>query len=333
MSLVNINTSPLFTQYLIASNVFNEIPLMVVDVGARGGFEEHWSMYKDKVRLIGFEADVKECERLNKLEAGTGKRFYPVALHQNEGRKTFYATAFPPSAGFYQPDMKQVGRFPDKEHLTVVNTLDLNTISFDKFANDELINYVDFIKLDTEGSELDILKGALSTLKKTVLGLSIEIWFQSWHIGQPVFSDMDLFLRSLGFRLFGLDVCHRSRETLPEATSSPTKWGQVTAGESLYLRDAADEIVNENFLGSGWDDVKILKLASIMELFCLPDRDINQLADLLVSSKEGRIVSYNSYLKNVRKIKQRGYTNIIQRAKLLIPRGIRKVVGKWVMGS
>ena len=352
MSLKNINTSPRFIQHLVAERAFKQRPLVIVDVGARGGFEKHWALYGDQVKLIGFEANTNECELLNQQASGFDRRFYPVALHQNTGRRTFYSTAYPAGSGFYQPDMRQVRRFPDKVNLTVIETIDLDTTSFDSFASENGIDYVDFMKLDTESVELDILKGAIGSLRKSIMGLSIEIWFQPWHTGQPVFSDVDSFLRPLGFRLFDLAVYRMSREVLPEATPSlipgPTKSGQVISGEALYLRDGADEIANESILEDGWDDTKLLKLASIMELFCLPDcaielvqvaqrlgflqdRDVNHLVDLLVPNTGGKYVSYNSYQKNVRKVKQSGYANNTKRARSLFIRFMPKTVRRKIV--
>ncbi|MBI3930998.1 MAG: FkbM family methyltransferase [Chloroflexi bacterium] len=352
MGLKNINSSPRFTQYLVASGAFEQKPLVIVDVGARGGFEEHWSSYGDQVKLIGFEADANECQRLNQQESGLAKRFYPAALHRDKGKRTFYCAAYPAASGFYQPDIKLLQRFPDKVNLVIEKALELDTVDFDTFASNNGIDYVDFMKLDTESAELDILKGAIGSLRKSVVGMSIEIWFQPWHIGQPVFSDLDSFLRPLGFKLFDLAVYRMSREALPEATPSlipgPTKRGQVISGEALYLRDGTNEITTESILGDGWNDIKLLKLASIMELFCLPDcaielvqvaqkagfiqdKDVNQLADLLVPSKKGKYVSYHSYQENVRNMKQRGYASNTQQAKSLfarfMPWAIRRKIG------
>jgi FkbM family methyltransferase len=341
MSLKNINTSPKFTRYLITERAFEKKPLVTVDVGARGGFEKHWATYGDQIRLIGFEADTEECERLNQQGLGPGKRFYPYALHQDKGRRNFYSTAYPASSSFYQPDMKELQRFPDRTNLTVVDTIPLETIDFDSFANENNIDHVDFIKLDAESAELDILKGAAGFLSKSVIGLSIEIWFQPWHLRQPVFSDVDSYLGGLGFRLYDLEVYRVSREALPEVTTSPipgpSKRGQVISGEVLYLRDGTCEIENTNLPVDDWDEVRILKLASIMELFNLPDcaieliqatqrkglicdRDTNKLVDLLTPGERGKQVSYNAYLELVREAKQRGYTGNTQRAKSLLVR-------------
>lgn len=343
MSLKNINSSPRFTQHLVASRAFEQKPLVIVDAGARGGFEQHWSLYGDQVKLIGFEADVSECERLNQQASGSRNCYFPVALHQNKGKKSFYVTAYPSGSGFYPPDMNHVQRFPDKVNLAVVKTLEIDTVDFDSFASENGIDYVDFVKLDTEASELDILKGATSFLRKSVIGLSIEIWFQQWHEGQPVFSDVGSFLRPLGFRLFDLAIDRISREALPVPTSSPipapVERGQVVSGEALYLRDGVNEIESSSLLEDGWDDMKILKLVSIMELFCLPDCaieliqvaqrkgflrgiDTAHLADLLVSSVAGDKVSYDEYLENLRIIKRRGYVNNIEHG--------RQVAGKFL---
>ncbi len=129
--LKNINSFPRFTKHLVASRAFEQKPLTIVDVGARGGFERHWSLYGDQVKLIGFEADSEECKQLNQQVSNSGNCFSPIALHQNKGKKTFYVTAYPSSSGFYPADMKYLQRFPDEVNLTVVKTLKMDTVDFD----------------------------------------------------------------------------------------------------------------------------------------------------------------------------------------------------------
>jgi Methyltransferase FkbM domain len=55
------------------------------------------------------------------------------------------------------------------------------------------INNVDAIKLDTQGSELDILRGATHVLP-TVSLIDIEVEFNELYDGQPLFCDVDRFL-------------------------------------------------------------------------------------------------------------------------------------------
>lgn len=89
MSLKNINSSPRFTQHLVASRAFKRKPLTVVDVGARGGFDSSWLFYGDQVKLIGFEADREECKRQNQAASDSRRRVFPYALYQKRGKKPF----------------------------------------------------------------------------------------------------------------------------------------------------------------------------------------------------------------------------------------------------
>lgn len=276
MSLQNINRSPEYIKHIVASRIFESSPLVVVDVGARGGFEDFWSVYHSQIKSVGFEVDIKECDKLNKRSSKTGNRFFPFALHQDRGRRTFYITAHPGSSSFYLPDTNYCQRFVNaRANLSVVKTVSMDTIGFDSFANENGINNVDFMKIDTEGCELDILKGAIGTLKKSVVGLSIEVEFCPIHNGQPLFSDVDLFLRPLGFKLFDMALYRLVKKVSSQRDFAPftgsDEQGQVVCGQALYLRDGVSEIESQILLEDGWDDMKILKLASIMELFRLPD--------------------------------------------------------------
>lgn len=324
VALKNLNSSPALIQHLVDSRVFASIPLTVIDIGARGGFEKHWSVFGDQVKLIGFEADAEECKKLNQQVSGSQNRFFPYALHRDKGKRPFYVTAYPPSSGFYHADMSFMKRFQDEVNLAVTKTIEMDTVDLDSLIAANGMGPIDFIKLDTEGNELDILEGAINCLKKSVIGLSIEAEFLQMHYHQPVFSDIDSFLRNLGFRLYDLTVYRLGRKSLPPITASPipgaVERGQIIPGQALYLRDGVEEIESGVKVEDGWNDINVLKLASIMELFCLPDcaielvqvarskgilqnRDTGYFIDLLVPPVGKEKVSYEEYLERVKRAK------------------------------
>ena len=81
--------------------------------------------------------------------------------------------------------------FSIKQETMVTQSLDDLAVSLD-------LPQCDFLSLDTQGSELDILQSAVGTLRNCV-GLQLEVAFAEVYKGQPLFSDVDKFLRSQGF--------------------------------------------------------------------------------------------------------------------------------------
>lgn len=269
-SLQNINLHPKLTSYLVSQKIFLEKPLIVVDVGARGGKESHWRVYEDQIKIIGFDPDKKECARLNKLSDEINVRYFPYALWETSGTRKFYMMRNLASSSFFKPKIEFWKRFPDEVNLTTRKIASVKTINLDSFTNEQGVDYVDFIKLDVEGAELAALKGATNLLKKSVLGVTCEIQFIQTLKHQPVFAEVDSFLRSFGFVLFDLGLIRLGRKALSTEPGSKDN-GQVLAGHALYLRDGAGEILNSGKLKGWWDKIKVLKLASIFELFGLND--------------------------------------------------------------
>lgn len=77
----------------------------------------------------------------------------------------------------------------------------------------------DFLKVDAEGADLDVLRGA-GRVFDGLLGLQVEVSFQSKHLGAPYFADIDVFLRSRGFDLYHLNREHWLRSNFPIAANT-----------------------------------------------------------------------------------------------------------------
>lgn len=74
----------------------------------------------------------------------------------------------------------------------------LSTESLDKIIRERNLPQCDFLSIDTQGSELDILKSSEETLKSCV-GVQLEVSFVARYINQPGFGEIDKFLTSRGF--------------------------------------------------------------------------------------------------------------------------------------
>jgi FkbM family methyltransferase len=81
---------------------------------------------------------------------------------------------------------------------------------------------IDLLKLDLQGYELEALKGGLSMLERTRI-ITTEVEFVPLYDNQPLFADVDVFIRAQGFRMLNLY----------ELWSHPD--GQLTSGDATYL--------------------------------------------------------------------------------------------------
>src|SRR5262249_22225097 len=61
-----------------------------------------------------------------------------------------------------------------------------------------------YLKIDTQGYELNVLKGALKTLRQVPL-IQVETAFSAGYEGQPLIEDVIRFLREAGYRIVAME--------------------------------------------------------------------------------------------------------------------------------
>ncbi len=75
-----INYAPLMTSFLVKETaVFRDDPIVLLDVGARGGVGREWKVFGDQLRAYAFESDEEECRRLA-AAAPPNLKYIPRAL-------------------------------------------------------------------------------------------------------------------------------------------------------------------------------------------------------------------------------------------------------------
>jgi FkbM family methyltransferase len=181
-------------------------PLVVVDVGARWGASDRWAPLGDAVEVIGFEPDAAEADRLNAL--GSPARYVPVALGADDGPAILHRTADPACASLYPPLAALPMTRPELHVVAEIDQQVIQVAKLDTWLGKEHPAPVHVLKLDTQGSELDVLRGAEGALQHIRL-LEIEVEFNPIYDGQPLFGDVDRFLRARGFTLWRVsDLAH-----------------------------------------------------------------------------------------------------------------------------
>ena len=244
--------------------LYREHPLVLADVGARGGLKSNWAAARPYLRVIGFEPDPREYRRLTEGGSDRSTTWFGVALHNRMGPLRLHIARDRGLTSMFEPDRSFLDAFPQADRFDTIEVQETEGDTLDNLLRSRQIADVDFVKVDTQGSELFVLEGAANTLEASVLGVEVEVEFTPIYRDQPLFADVDAFLRARGFQLFDLRPCYWKR-AVGRAVGGPH--GQIIWADALYLRTIPG--INEAIarLDAESGRAKLLRALSIAMLY------------------------------------------------------------------
>lgn len=185
-------------------NILNGRPLsvLVVDVGAQNlTSEEH--IYTPMVngghaRVVGFEPLKDEAHARSITD--------PSVLMLNHfigdgSLGTFRVGQFTPTSSLLEPNDPFLSRFVALSEMC--RTVSAETVMTTRLDDVPEVRDCDYLKIDVQGGELDVLRGAASLLEDVAV-VHCEVEFAPIYKGQPLFADVDAFLRDRGFELIDM---------------------------------------------------------------------------------------------------------------------------------
>ncbi|MDB9711132.1 FkbM family methyltransferase [Candidatus Pelagibacter ubique] len=205
--------------------ILNESTITLIDVGARNVSVEELAPLQKHIRYIGFDADVNEVQRLNSKENGYKEsQFIPSYV----GRKN----SFVKFGIHYAGDNSSIfpfGKIYNKWFRSGDENYIKKFIELKSSSLDELINEnVDVIKLDTQGSEYEILKDSKNCLNSAMM-VEVEVEFVQMYEGQKLAHNVFELMYSNGYELLYLNrVFSQSKRFRGESR------GQMIFGDALF---------------------------------------------------------------------------------------------------
>lgn len=108
---------------------------------------------------------------------------------------------------FYENSISGLSSFLKKGELVKgtekESTVEVTTI--DQFCAEQKINFIDILKIDTQGYELEVLKGAENLISNNGIGLVyLEVLFSKLYEDSPSMGDLYNFLTENGYNLFSI---------------------------------------------------------------------------------------------------------------------------------
>jgi len=191
--------------------------------------------YFPSSRIYGFEIEKEVCDKMN-LESLKQITYYPYALGKTNEKRKLYITQHPMCSSLYKPNEDLNKLYNNLEVTKLIKESEIETISLDFFAEKYEVIDIDFIKIDVQGSELDIFQGATKSLQN-VLQIVCEVEFIPLYENQPLFGDVCNLLKKndLIFNKF-LDLAGRSLKPIM-LNNNPNLASQHMWSDAIFIKD------------------------------------------------------------------------------------------------
>ena len=173
----------------------------IIDVGANiGQFSNKISKILPNANIFAFEP-LNNCytELLSNVKHNTNIECFNFALGKEEGIFDMYSNDFSPSSSLLKMDKTHVDLFPQTSETSIEQ---INVKTLDSFLNTIKINRKVLLKIDVQGYELNVLKGAEEILNQVDI-IILESSFMPLYENQPLFHEIYSYLFAKDFRYNG----------------------------------------------------------------------------------------------------------------------------------
>jgi len=201
--------------------------ICVVDVGAhRGESFRHFSdLIPGDFTYFGFEPNPESFATLSGLAESSSYSarsvsFLPTAVGATSGSVTLRITNASAVSGILVPEPELLKRVPNGDH-ELKETVEVDQICVDDFIEQNHLGTVGVLKIDTEGYNLEVVRGASNSLRQGLVDVVVcEVFFVKYRENQAYFWDLATEFANLGFLFVNLfDACNTSQARLYTANA------------------------------------------------------------------------------------------------------------------
>jgi FkbM family methyltransferase len=181
--------------YLIKLKESGFEPKVIYDIGA---CVLHWTNEAERIwtnaEFVAFEA-MNSSEFLYKEK---GMKYHIGVLSNESGKEVeFYQNDWHPGGNSYYRENAEVNPEAPK-YFNETHKRILKTVTLDAVVNLKRLPAPDMIKMDVQGAELDVLKGAKETIK-TAKHIILELQRVEYNKGAPLKDTVIAYMDSIGF--------------------------------------------------------------------------------------------------------------------------------------
>ena len=166
----------------------------IIDVGFAGGLSAPWSTFPNNIGIVlGFEPRTNEVQSKNLIIKST-------AIFDIPGKRPFYVYQKGKCSSLFPVVENLHDILPPDYDFTKYNLQEIQEVNCKRLDTiiDKLGITFDFLKVDTEGADLNVIK-SMGKYLHNLIGIHTEQHLVEKYQGISLLHDTDKFLRPYGF--------------------------------------------------------------------------------------------------------------------------------------
>lgn len=168
----------------------NNVSLILGDLGASGENWEVFELLKPIANLLRFDPDERD---MREVLGTNGRRVITInraVVEHDLDKVDFYLTNSPYCSSTLKPDFKRVKNYPYADLFEVKDIRQVSAITLNQAIISSDLSHIDWIKIDTQGTELRILNSISDDIFDRLLVCDIEASLYSHYIDADTLPSM-----------------------------------------------------------------------------------------------------------------------------------------------
>ena len=221
----------------IKQHILKDEKYIAVDVGAAIGVQTWWFEVLEFGQIYAYEPHKESAKELESMYKEYNYTVLNEALDSESGTKEIYLTNVRTGSSLLKPNEGYI--YSNPGYFSPYSTDTIETIATYESLSKHDINDIDLMKIDTQGTELNILKGLGETYLDKLLVVEFEAGMPGGYLNQPHFTEVHEFMSANNFDLFDLRSARGSlyHRTLPRFIANKKVSQKIHEVDVLYFKD------------------------------------------------------------------------------------------------
>lgn len=183
-------------------------PPVLIDIGASGEIHSKWQSLAKHSICIAFDADDREMGFTESNNTGFKKliTINRIVTDKQIEETDFYLTDSPFCSSTLEPDLAKLADWPFLELFKVQKKIKLKTIRLSEALKNSQIQYIDWLKVDTQGTDLRLFKSIPEEIKTKVLVAEFEPGIIDAYKGEDKLFEVIDYMTSSDFFMSSIEI-------------------------------------------------------------------------------------------------------------------------------